>query len=112
MAMMGMMAMMMMEHESWRGLWIVPSKEVWAIETALLSTMGPQPSHPPRRVRFSTTPCWSGRGYVLVAQVDPWVADPARHSVYRPRSRPVLGSIERGDQVRPGMVDPWTADPC
>ena len=66
----------------------------------------------PRRVRFSTTPCWSGRGYVLVAQVDPWVADPARHSVYRPRSRPVLGSIERGDQVRPGMVDPRTADPC
>ena len=32
----------------------------------------------PRRVRFSTTPCWSGRGYVLVAQVDPWGRGPCQ----------------------------------
>ena len=48
MAMMAMMMlMMMMEHWSWRGLWILPSKVVWTLETALPSTVGPQPSHPP-----------------------------------------------------------------
>ena len=108
MDMMAMMLMMAMEYWSWRGLW----RCLWTLEKTCPFKLGPQLSLPSRRVRFSTTPCWSGRGYVLVAQVDPWVADPARHSVYRPRSRPVLGSIERGDQVRPGMVDPWTADPC
>ena len=73
---------------------------------------GPQPSLPPKSAilyyALLVGPGLSsgGPGYAL------GVADPARHSVNRSRSRPVLGSIERGDQVRPGIVDPRTADPC
>ena len=47
MAMMAMMLMIMMEHSSWRGLWILPSKGVWKIETALLSKWGRSHPTPP-----------------------------------------------------------------